>query len=214
VCARYLLDLVEVELLEAFGVSAFPSYRRRWNIAPSQGAPVVIDPGSGREGVELSWGFGAAWGGGQPLINARGETAREKPAFRGAFAARRCLVPATGFYEWTGAAGEKKPHLIRPAGGGVMAFAGLYEDGAFTVVTCAANAAMRALHDRMPVILPAAAQDAWLRTDDLDEAAALLKPALEGAIEHYPVSRRVNSPANDDASLTARVEPEQGGLFG
>ncbi len=148
----------------------------------------------------------------------------EKPAFRGAFRRRRCLVPADGFYEWVRRGGAREPWLVFPRGGGLMAFAGLWErwrvpDGArlagslaeyrpgdavetFTVLTTEANATMRALHDRMPVILPPEAFDAWLSGGE-----AALGPAPDELLAMHAVDPRVNTPRHDDPECVRPVAP-------
>lgn len=134
------------------------------------------------------------------LINARAETAADKPSFRAAMRHRRCLIPADGFYEWTGAAGAKRPHLIRPRAGGPMPLAGIFEnwlgaDGSeietVAILTVAANAAMSVLHDRMPAIIAPEHFDAWLdcRPGTSGEAAELLPPAPEDYLDIIEVSR-------------------------
>jgi putative SOS response-associated peptidase YedK len=152
---------------------------------------------------------------GNRMINARGETVADKPAFRAAFRKRRCLVPADGFFEWQKSAAGKQPWFIRAADGEPLAFAGLWELwdakgtepplASCTIITTRANEMMKPLHDRMPVVLAPSAREAWL--DPASSPAALqglLEPAAEAALEAWPVSLRVNSPANEDASL---VEP-------
>jgi len=140
----------------------------RYNIAPTQTILAVRQTGSVREAVPLRWGLIPSWSKdakiGARLINARADTAPDKPSFRSAFKRRRCLVPASGFYEWQGQAGAKQPYHIFPSRGGLMAFAGLWErwqppggDGdaveSCTILTTEANETLRDLHDRMPVIL-------------------------------------------------------------
>lgn len=217
----------------------------RYNVVPTQVAPVVRLGADGqREGVMLRWGLVPSWAGdssiGNQLINARGETVRTKPAFRAAFAARRCLVPISGFYEWkklsgggggAGGAGraKKQPHWIGREDRQPLYLAGLWErwekGGApletFTIITTEANALVAPLHDRMPVMIPPEAHEAWLdpRTG-LDAVEAMLRPADPGAMEVYPVSARMNSPRVDDASLVTPAEAldenppaKQGGLW-
>jgi putative SOS response-associated peptidase YedK len=153
---------------------------------------------------------------GNRMINARGETVAAKPAFRAALRKRRCLIVADGFYEWQKLAGGKQPWFIAQASGEPFAMAGLWEswrpaeDAApletCTIITTAANDMMRPLHDRMPAILDGAAVERWL--DPAAEPASLeplLAPAPDGLLHAVPVSRRVNSPANDDPGLIERV---------
>ena len=147
------------------------------------------------------------------MINARAETVAEKPAYRNAFKQRRCLVPADGFYEWRAEGKRKQPFFIRLKDGSPLAFAGLWErwekPGAapiqsFTIVVTQANEMMRAIHERMPVILHPSVFDAWLdATTPAAEAQALLRPYDPDAMEAFPVSTRVNSPRNDDPDCIA-----------
>ena len=197
----------------------------RFNIAPTQMVPIVRDvPGrplqimretdGTRELVTAHWGLIPAWARdaaiGSKMINARAESVAEKPAFRAAFRARRCIVPASGFYEWRRrGSGPKQPYLIRRKDGAPMGFAGLWESWTdpqtgevtttCTIITCAPNALMAELHDRMPVILDPAEYGAWL--DPAQGGLELLRPCPEDWLEAMPVSTRVNSPRNDDASI-------------
>ena len=143
------------------------------------------------------------------LINARGESVNDKPAFRNAMRRRRCLVPADGFYEWKDEGGRKRPYCVRPKDGGPIAFAGLWETWmgpngeemeTAAIVTTHANRELASLHDRMPVIVPPEAFDLWLdcRNVDAATATALLAPAREGLLEAYEVSPAVNRVANDE----------------
>jgi putative SOS response-associated peptidase YedK len=148
------------------------------------------------------------------MINARGETVATKPSFRTAFRRHRCLIPANGFYEWMPAAdGRKQPVLIAMKDGGVFAFAGLYErwltgDGepldSCTILTTDANDLLRAVHDRMPVIVPADQYARWLDPAQ-DGPQALVAPYPSDAMTWWPVSSRVNSVRHDDASLLERL---------
>jgi putative SOS response-associated peptidase YedK len=187
-CSRYFLDADGNVIAYTFAVPENAMVRRRYNIAPTQEAPVVrVGRGGARELALLRWGLVPSWAkdlaAGTKMINARAEGVQAKPAFRAAVRGRRCLVPATGFYEWKGLAGRKQPYAItieRP----VFAFAGLWESwtppgGApvetFTILTTDANPAVAAVHDRMPVILPRDAEEAWLG-GEAKEALALLAP--------------------------------------
>ena len=152
------------------------------------------------------------------LINARGESVIDKPAFRAAMKRRRCLIPADGFYEWKGGRGRKQPYFVRLKSGAPMAFAGLWEtwtgpDGeeleTAAIVTTAANRTLQAIHERMPVIVAPDAFDLWLNCTDVDAqtAAALIVPAPENLLEAYEVSTAVNRVANDNAKLIERLAP-------
>ncbi|HEX4331635.1 MAG TPA: SOS response-associated peptidase [Usitatibacter sp.] len=188
-CSRYFLDADGNVIAYTFAVPENTLMRRRYNIAPTQEAPVVRVAGDGaRELALLRWGLVPSWAkelaAGTKMINARAEGVEAKPAFRAAARSRRCLVPATGFYEWKALPGRKQPYAItteRP----LFAFAGLWESWmpreggkpieTFTIITTEANPAIASVHDRMPVILPRDAEDAWLAGDAKD-AMALLTP--------------------------------------
>ena len=186
----------------------------RYNIAPTQASPVTRCVDGKPVLAALCWGLIPFWAKdpaiGNRLINARAETVSEKPAFRAAYRARRCLVPASGFYEWKKVPRGKQPYYITSAERTVLAFAGLWEHwqpaGAastlsFTIVTTDANAVMKQLHDRMPVILAPENYEAWLTAKDPRE---LMRPCPPDMLTAYPVSTVVNSPRNDDPAL---VEP-------
>lgn len=216
-------------------------YRPRYNVAPSDVHLVLRAQDGRRELVPALWGITPRWSqgpaaaparrgahaGGSAIVNARAETARSKPTFRGAFAARRCVVPADGFYEWTGAKGARRPFWFHPAEGGLLHLAGLYEAAAdaptgqphvtFTILTTGPNAEVAKVHDRMPAILTPADVTAWLSGATPEQAEALLRPAPPGALIARPVSTRVNSVSNDDPSLLREERPEASGtlpLFG
>jgi putative SOS response-associated peptidase YedK len=149
------------------------------------------------------------------LINARGESVVDKPAFRAAMKRRRCLFPADGFYEWRVDGGRKRPYFVQRKGGGLLAFAGLWEtwtgpngeeQQTAAIVTTDANRTLAAIHDRMPVIIEPAGFDFWLDSDKVDAktAAAMIAPAPESLLEAYEISPAVNRVANDSAAL---IEP-------
>jgi putative SOS response-associated peptidase YedK len=220
-CSRYFLDADGNVIAYTFSVPLNERVRRRFNIAPTQQAPIVRVPREGeREMAMLRWGLVPAWskdiGVGTKMINARGESVAEKPAFREAMARRRCLVPATGFFEWKSVPGRKQPFAITVPDRPLFAFAGLWETWrprggdaveTFTIVTTDANEAVAQVHDRMPVILPKEAEDAWLRAD-VAEAGALLKP-YEGPVALRAVSRVVSSVKNEGPECLgdAALEP-------
>ena len=211
-CSRYFLDADGNVIAYTFNVPVHERIRKRFNIAPTQEAPVVRVAESGaREVAMLRWGLVPSWAKdlaiGNRMINARSETAMEKPSFRTAFRSRRCLVPASGFYEWTGEAGRKIPHAITVADQPVFAFAGLWERWhdrsrpeapaveTYTLLTTGANRALAAIHDRMPVILSPADHEVWLTAPE-QEAARLLKPYADEPMRERVVSTRVNNPRN------------------
>jgi putative SOS response-associated peptidase YedK len=194
----------------------------RYNLAPTQPLLAVRVGGDGlRELVPLRWGLVPGWSKGPDsrysMINARAESVAEKPAYRGAFRHRRCLIPAEGFYEWRSTPSGKQPYLIRRCDGEPFAMAGLWErwqrgeEAALescTIVVTAANSLIRPIHDRMPAVLASESLAAWLDPGNQDTAAlaSLLRPASASDWTLLPVSRRVNSPRNDDAELLAPVE--------
>lgn len=216
-CGRYTLAASADELVEAFDVP-LPTFDvvPRYNIAPSQRAPVVAADRHGKRMGLLTWGLIPGWVDepGEGIINARIESVAEKPSFREAIERHRCLVPADGFYEWKRLKGGKIPHWIHPSEGGLISFAGIWErwsrPGAeprhtFAILTTDANADVAPLHDRMPVIVAPDVRSAWLdRSLDGAGALALLRPTPEGALRSHAVSPRVNRPAEDDADL---IEP-------
>ena len=208
-CSRYFLDADGNVIAYAFRVPSTQPIRKRFNIAPTQDAPVVRLAQSGeREIAMLRWGLVPSWAkelsAGTKMINARSEGVHEKPAFREALRRRRCLVPATGFFEWKPVGRRKQPFAITLADRPLFAFAGLWESWrssqgqpveTFTIVTTEANEAVREIHDRMPVILPRDAEDLWLGAAP-EAARALLKP-YEGAMSLRAVGPRVSDPKVD-----------------
>ncbi len=228
-CGRYTLTAPESALARLFGVESWPAGTTpRYNLAPSQDAAIVAAgrPGESWRAGPARWGLIPPWAEdaaiGYKMINARLESVAQKPAFKDAFRRRRCLVPADGFYEWQDrgkARGGKQPWRIRRSDAAPFAFAGLWQrwrppEGApvisFTIVTGPAHDAIAPLHPRMPVMLPPAWFAAWL--DGPCEAVGGDAPALAdfaGAmpadvLAYEPVSKAMNSPANDQPSL---VEP-------
>ena len=212
-CGRYTLRTPVEKLAEEFGFEATSvELPPKYNVAPTQEVAAVLSEGGERHLELLRWGLIPSWaddpGIGSRMINARAETAPEKPSFRRAFRERRCLIPADGFYEWKRTNGTKQPYCIRMREGRPFAFAGLWEswkdDGgpeirSCAILTTAPNALAGEIHDRMPVILPAGSYDAWLDPEaEKEELVALLAPYPEAEMEAYPVSRFVNSPSNND----------------
>lgn len=210
-CGRYALYADKALLETVFDLADVPDFRSSYNIAPSEPILAVTAVGGRRRAARYRWGLVPFWArevGRFSTINARAETLAEKPAFRVPFRRRRCLVPANGYFEWQRRAGGKRPFYIHAADERLLAFAGLWDqwrapDGdellSATIVVTTANADTRAIHDRMPAILPEQRWDAWLDPDNADtrELAALLGPAPEGRLASRPVSTFVNSPRND-----------------
>jgi putative SOS response-associated peptidase YedK len=218
-CSRYFLDADGNVIAYTFQVPVKDRIRRRFNIAPTQEAPVVRIAKDGlREVAMLRWGLVPPWArdlkAGTHMINARSEGVDAKPAFRDAVKQRRCIVPATGFFEWQGEPGRKQPFAITLPGPALFAFAGLWErwkptDDApvetFTIVTTEANAQVAAIHDRMPVILPAEAIETWL-TAPPAEACKLLVP-YAGEMNLRAVGRHVSNVRNEGPECLDDPEP-------
>jgi putative SOS response-associated peptidase YedK len=229
-CGRYLLTTPSEALARLFSFIERPNLPPRYNIAPTQDAPVVRqrrDPPGERSLQTLRWGLVPPWSEGpkfgSPLINARAESLAEKASFRTAFRRRRCLVPADGFYEWRGAGADKEPYLITRSDGAPFAFAGLWERwtpperaagsppavDSFAIITTEANDFLRPLHARMPVILPQESYARWLDPDaEPADLAPLLAPAPNALLRYVPIGRAVNSVRNDGSELIAPTGPE------
>lgn len=196
-CGRFTLTEKDlVRLARALGAAVDPglaaAWRPRFNVAPGQDALVLRDAG----GLRLERArFGLGGGDGPLRFNARVETAAVKPAFRAAWAARRCVVPADGFYEWEGAAGARRPIWFHDPARRPLLLAALFDDAggalAFTILTAPARAPVAALHDRMPVLVPAGGLRAWL-------AGGEAPAPPDGAVAGAPASPRVNAVTNDD----------------
>ena len=221
-CGRFTQTQDLKVLIERFGFTA-PDVELspRYNIAPGQIAAVVTADAEGGRALELlRWGLVPFWAKdekiGYKLINARGETLHEKPSFRNALQKRRCLVLADGFYEWQKVPGGKQPHYFRLAGGEPFAFAGLWEQWdkgesdeplrTFTIVTTTPNELVGPVHDRMPAILSADAEDAWLDPAlEADAARALIRSFPAAEMDSWPVSKAVNSPRTDTPECIERL---------
>ena len=229
-CGRFRVARSKEILEEAFDAEDSLSpveWTPRYNAAPGQ-AVVAVRQSSKHEDTErpvrrlalLRWGLIPAWAkdaaAGYKMINARAESAADRPAFGEALRRRRCLIPADGFYEWKRAGKEKLPYCFTLAGDAVFAFAGLWEQWrspqgqtveSCAILTTAPNELVRDVHDRMPVILAPEAYDLWLDPGftRVEELQPLLKP-YAGAMRRYRVSSRVNQVKNDDAECAAEVE--------
>ena len=217
-CGRIALFAEPGDLAIQFGfipgdVSA--RYRPSWNIAPTASVLAIVAGEARRRAGIMRWGFAfnrppGESGSSRPLFNARSETLTERPAFRAAFARRRCLIPAQGFYEWQAAGGGRKtPLWIHRPDGRPFALAGIYNESpeaAATVVTCAPNSLMSAIHNRMPVILREEDYDAWLapRTDPAI-LNSFLQPREWPDLTAHPVATAVNRSTADGPDLIAPV---------
>jgi len=187
----------------------------RYNVAPTQDVAVVRLEDEKRRLAMLHWGLIPFWAKDEKIgyrtINARCEGIESKPAFREAFKKRRCLIPADGFYEWTGPKGDRHPYRITMKEGGVFAFAGLWERWekgpepveSFTIITCPANDLIERLHNRMPVILSPDDYGRWL---DANDGLELLKPYPADAMDAYPVRKAVGNVKNQGPELIEPLE--------
>jgi len=223
-CGRLALTTPPDAVRTFFGYIDKPNFPPRYNIAPTQPLATVRQENGERRFRLVRWGLIPSWvkdpSSFTLLINARAETAAEKPSFRAAMRHHRCLVPASGFYEWRRTPEGKQPFWIHPADGDIMAFAGLWDtwsdpDGGDidtgAILTIQSNRMMSAIHNRMPVILKPEAFDDWLDTTNVDrrEAVKLLKPVEDDFLVATPVSTRVNKVVNDDPDVQRRVGAEE-----
>ena len=221
-CGRFTLHHSIEKIAQRFSVPEFSlPFGPRYNIAPSQNVTAIIQTDQ-REFADFKWGLLPFWAKdpkiGNKLINARAETLGEKPSFKYALAKRRCLIPTDGWYEWKKQKGGNKPYYLRRKDSELFAFAGLWEEwktpegeilATCTIITTEPNELMAQIHHRMPAILKPQHEAAWL------DPAAHYAPALTQLLQTYPddnleaipVSRAVNSPALDDATL---LEPDPG----
>lgn len=219
-CGRYTLTSAPEAIRALFGYAEQPNFPSRYNIAPTQPIAIVRLIDGKRQFALVRWGLMPSWVKDPKafslLINARGESAAEKPAFRAAMKRRRCLVPADGFYEWKAGAPRKQPFYIHAKSGAPLAFAGLWETwtgpngeelDTAAIVTTGANRTLSPLHDRMPVIIPPDEFSRWLGKGEIESsvdaalAQTLIRPAPDELLEAYPVSLDVNRVANDNPKL-------------
>ena len=222
-CGRYALhshpDVVALQFgLGLLPAAALAAMVPRYNIAPTQDAPIVrFDPERGRELVVARWGLVPTWAKdasmGAKLINARAETVAEKPSFRSAWRKRRCLVPADGWYEWNEEGGRRQPWYLYPLDGKPAALAGIWEqwhapDGGmletYSLITTEPNADAAQVHDRMPVVVDPSQFPLWLE-GSAEQAAPLLRAMPVGRIGFHRVDRRMSSGRVDDAQCIVPV---------
>ena len=220
-CGRYSLTASPEEVKALFGYEETPNFPPRYNIAPTQPIAIVRNEQGAPHFALARWGLMPGWvkdpASFSLLINARAETAAEKPAFRGSMRHHRCLVPATGFYEWRKMGdGPKQPYWIAPREGGVVAFAGLWSDwsGAdgsqvdtAAILTTAANATLKPIHHRMPAVIAPADFERWLDCahGEPRHVQDLLTPPPDDLFHAVPVSTRVNAVRNDDPDIQQAV---------
>jgi putative SOS response-associated peptidase YedK len=217
-CGRFSLETNTAAVARYFCLPRQLPLEPRWNIAPGQDILAVrVDSRDGRVPVMLHWGLIPPWAkdkaAGYRMINARAETVAEKSSFKAAYRARRCLIPADGFYEWKKTATGKQPYHVRKADSGLFAFAGIWESWAdqqtkeviesCSILTTAANDLLKPLHDRMPVVLAEEDFDPWLHADP-QNLGPLLRPRHWQGFELIPVSAYVNNARNEGARC---IEP-------
>ena len=225
-CGRFTLQISPELLAGIFGLTEIPVFPARYNIAPSQQVALIRQIGDGHNRLDyLQWGLIPSWAKdentGNMLINARSETVAEKPAFRHAVKYRRCLIPASGFYEWRQEGKLKIPLHVRLKDGSPMVFAGLWEswkspkDGVIescTILTTSSNKLIAPLHDRMPVVLHQQEFNAWLdrEMNDPENLRRFYQPYPAELMEMYPVSNLVNSPITDSPELVLPFQEAPG----
>lgn len=227
-CGRTSLAVTVDVLSRRFDAQPRPGVEipKRYNIAPGQDLAAIQNDAT-EEFDMLDWGFIPQWADDPDdvptPINARSETAAEKPMFRDAFEKRRCLIPADGFFEWKGRRGSKQPYRIERVDREPYAYAGLWESWSppedeeprvtCTILTTDANDVVSEVHDRMPVILEPDQEATWLNGGSVDELQAVCDPYPDEELRAYPVSKRVNNPQNDSADLLEEIDiGEQSGL--
>jgi putative SOS response-associated peptidase YedK len=223
-CGRFYLDAKTDELLVLFSLTVTPQITPRFNIAPSQNIAAVVDTPKGRHTRLFRWGLLPSWAKqskpGFQTFNARIETLDSKPAFRTPFRTQRCLIPASGYFEWQATPTGKQPYCIRHRSDPIMAFAGLYDRwtgqagesiDSCTLIVADASPKLQEIHNRMPVILSPGDFDAWLDRDnhDVDQLRSLLKNRQLTGFESYPVSARINNPRQDDPECIQPLGEEQ-----
>lgn len=211
-CGRFTLRQELTEIVKYFALPNSVDFTPSYNITPSSSIPVVIQH-EGRHLINCQWGLMPHWVKADNKfrpINARAETVKEKPFFRDAFRQKRCLIPASGYYEWTGTKGNKQPYYITLKDQELFAFAGLWSHwqtgdnmiNSCTIITTTANEQTENIHPRMPVILPTSAYDTWLNKAD----ASLLIP-FNREMGVSPVSKKVNQPGADGVELIEPIFP-------
>lgn len=231
-CGRITLTSSAGELASQFeldpGFELAP-LEPRYNVAPSQDVATVREDADRRRVVSFErWGLVPHWAKdpaiGNRMINARAESVATKAAFSNALRSRRCIVPADGFYEWSGSGAERRPYVFRRPDGAMIGIAGLYErwigEGgevvdSCTLITTRANETLAPFHDRMPVILAPGDYGRWLdrAEEDPEAVTPLLEPCPPDWLTPSPVSSRINNPRNDDPECLV-PEPVTGNLFG
>jgi putative SOS response-associated peptidase YedK len=225
-CGRYALAFIQGFKTRFEVIDLQAKIEPRFNIAPTEEAPVIIREGT-NTAVAMRWGLIPSWAKdpkiGNRLINARGETIDKRPAFRAALKRRRCLVPATGFYEWKKEERKKLPYYVHMKDNSMFAFAGLYEhwkapEGniiqSYTIVTSPPNSVSGQIHNRMPVILKREEESTWIADGPLaeEDLRQILQPYPSKQMESHRVSSEVNNPRNENEELILEVRMAHGNL--
>ncbi len=218
-CGRYAVTSAPEAIRALFGYPEQPNFPPRYNVAPTQPIAIVRLMDGKRQFALVRWGLLPSWVKDPKdftlVINARGESVTDKPAFSAAMKRRRCLVPADGFYEWKAIGASKQPYYVRAKSGTPLAFAGLWETWTgpngeemetAAIVTTRANHTLADIHERMPVVVSPDAFNLWLDCANVDDktAASLIAPAPDDLLEAYEVSTAVNRTANDAPKLIER----------
>jgi putative SOS response-associated peptidase YedK len=222
-CSRYNLTSPPEAVRAAFGYADTPNFPARYDIAPTQPIPVVLRDSSGARRFRLMrWGllppFVKDPKSFPTLINARFEEVLKKPSFRNAVRRRRCLIPADGFYEWTGPKGKRRPFHLHAREPRLIAFAGLYETwqdpeggelDTVVILTCAANRTVSALHDRMPVVLLPDQDEDWLDAQRVsaEEALTMIGPAADDLFAAVELDPKINNARNDEPGIQEPLQP-------
>ncbi|MBW6521846.1 MAG: SOS response-associated peptidase [Desulfoarculaceae bacterium] len=211
-CGRFVLTSTTEHIRQSFGVDDVPSIAPRYNIAPTQDVLVIRQNGGGsRYAGMLRWGLIPHWAKdpaiGNKMINARSETAHEKPSFRNSIHYHRCLIPASGFIEWSQQNGSKQPWYIHRKDGELLAFAGIWDSwqgaegtiDSCSILTTSANNLVAKIHDRMPVVLSVSEYDQWLdrQITEAKQLEALYAPFPADLLEAIPISTKINNPRFD-----------------
>ncbi len=218
-CGRYYLATLPEELADFFSIVSKVDFGMTYNAAPTQLMPIIrFDKDGDREIAHAKWGLIPRWAKdksiGNKLINARGETVAEKPAFRYAFGKQPCLIPASGFYEWKREGDGKQPYAIYPNDGPLLALGGIWERwrspddeviDSYSIITKPADSFMQSLHHRMPVMLNPDQFDAWLDPSS-DQRQSLIDGESNIALASHPVSKEVNNPRNNHDKLTQALK--------
>jgi len=218
-CGRYTLRSRGSAKFYGVPASELPFLAPRYNIAPTQDVPVIVERGASRELALFQWGLIPSWSK-EPkgFINARAETLEEKPSFSESFQRRRCLIPADGFYEWERNGKHRQPYFFQMKDEAVFAFAGIWDkwqrDGvsitSCAIITTTPNKLLATIHDRMPVVLTAETQESWLCENvKPEELKRLLVPFPGSEMKSFPVSWQVNQPQVDEAQLVEPIDISQ-----